>query len=103
MTKQARQLVATAVLFILAAITILFLRSQPELLQSLQNVTLANLFYLTLVRVLIFAMNGLFLREFAIKFGVQLSFMNGLAWHPLPPWEITSHLFLEACLFALLI
>lgn len=74
MTKQTRQWVATAVLFLLTAVIVLFLRSQPELLQSLQNVTFANLFYLTLIRVFIFAMNGLFLREFAAKFGVKLSF-----------------------------
>ena len=74
MTKQTRQWVAVAVLFILTAVIILFLRSQPELLQSLQNVTFASLFYLTVVRIGIFAMNGLFLREFATKFGVQLSF-----------------------------
>lgn len=74
MTKQTRQLVATAVLFSLTAVTILFLRTQPELLQALQNITLASLLYLTAVRLGIFAMNGLFLREFAAKFGVRLTF-----------------------------
>ena len=71
---QRRQWVSTGVLLLITAVIIHFLRSQPELLKSLQNVTLSSLFYLILVRLSIFAMNGLFLKEFAAKFGVRLTF-----------------------------
>lgn len=71
---QRRQCVAAGGLLLITALIILFLRSHPELLRALQNVTLFSLFYLILVRLGIFAMNGLFLKEFAAKFGVRLTF-----------------------------
>jgi uncharacterized membrane protein YbhN (UPF0104 family) len=76
-----RQLLTMALFLAMLTVITLFLQSQPELLQSVSNLSLCNALLLILLRLTIFASNGLFLREFAKKFGVYLTFQEwfGLA------------------------
>lgn len=81
MDQKLRRFITTAVLIALVVIIIIFWQQQPELLIALTNISLANAILLILTRLGIFAMNGLFLREFAQKFNVNLIFQEwfGLA------------------------
>lgn len=81
MSNRARHLLTTTALLALLGIIALFLQSQPELLQSINNLTLSSAVLLISVRLGVFATNGLFLRAFARKFGISLTFQEwfGLA------------------------
>jgi len=62
------------VVVVLAVVAIaLYLGFQRQLLATLENVTFATITYLVVLRLLFLGANGLFLREFALKFGVQLT------------------------------
>lgn len=74
MDNKIRRLVTAVVIFTLVVVIFVYWQQQPELQDALANLTLMSAFLLTLTRLGIFAMNGLFLREFAYKFGVKLTF-----------------------------
>jgi uncharacterized membrane protein YbhN (UPF0104 family) len=60
------------VLVLVGAAIALYLNSQRQLLAAFQNVSLSAVIYLIALRLLFLVTNGLFLREFASKFGVRL-------------------------------
>jgi uncharacterized membrane protein YbhN (UPF0104 family) len=81
MSSRTRRFLTTSVLLALLGMISLFLQAHPELLASIKNLTLFNSAWLISVRLAIFATNGLFLRAFARKFGIPLTFREwfGLA------------------------
>lgn len=74
--KSARKYVSIVVLFLLAILIVGYLYRQPKLLQSLQNITIGNILILIVVRLGLFTINGLYLREFSRKFDVNLVFQE---------------------------
>ncbi|MBN1811537.1 MAG: flippase-like domain-containing protein [Anaerolineae bacterium] len=61
------------VLVLVVAAIVWYLRSQPYLLAAFRNVSLLAIIYLVGMRLLFLGVNGLFLREFAAKFEVELT------------------------------
>jgi uncharacterized membrane protein YbhN (UPF0104 family) len=61
------------VLVLVVAAIAWYLYSQPHLLTAFRNVSLSAIIYLVGTRLLFLGTNGLFLREFAAKFGVALT------------------------------
>jgi uncharacterized membrane protein YbhN (UPF0104 family) len=61
-----------ALVVVIAAIAVYLLTAPPELVAALKHVTLTAALVLLVLRLLFLATNGLFLREFASRFGVQL-------------------------------
>jgi uncharacterized membrane protein YbhN (UPF0104 family) len=61
------------VLVLVVAAIAWYLCSQPHLLTAFSNVSLLAIVYLVGMRLLFLGTNGLFLREFAAKFGVELT------------------------------
>ena len=55
------------------AIIGLYLKSQNQLLRSLEQIPFVAIVYLLALQLASMAVNGLFLREFAIKFGIHLT------------------------------
>lgn len=60
------------VLVLVIAGIALYLNSQREVLAALEDISLKAIVYLVALRVLFLGTNGLFLRTFALKFGVHL-------------------------------
>ena len=61
------------VLVLVVAVIALYLNSQRQLLAAFGNVSFSSIIYLIALRLLFLAINGVFLRDFASKFGVRLS------------------------------
>ena len=61
----------TVVIIVVVAISI-YVYHQPYSLRFLKNVSLSNLIFLIIIRILFQAINGFLLREFAFKFGTLL-------------------------------
>ena len=61
----------SALIFIIAAI-VLYIGLQRHLLVSIQNVSLSALSYLIMIRVVFLVLNGILLREFALKYRITL-------------------------------
>ena len=67
-----RRYTSTLVLFIIISLMGLYLWNQRELLEALRNITFFIALILILLRLVIMALNGLFLHIFALKFDVRL-------------------------------
>jgi uncharacterized membrane protein YbhN (UPF0104 family) len=70
---RARSYWSIVVLILVVAAMALYLNSQRQLLAALYNISVAAILYLVILRLLFLATNGLFLREFASKFGIRLA------------------------------
>jgi uncharacterized membrane protein YbhN (UPF0104 family) len=68
-----RQALAVLMLVVAMAAIALYLNSQRRLLVSLQHVSVAAALSLAMLRLLSWAATGLFLREYALRFGIRLS------------------------------
>lgn len=76
-----RKYISIGVLLFLTTLIFTYLYEQPELLDSLRNITVGNIILLIFTRLGLFTVNGLYLREFSRKFDVDLVFQEwfGLA------------------------
>lgn len=63
---------SVAVVILVVVAILIYIYYQPYSLRFLKNVSLSNLIFLIIIRILFQAINGLLLREFASKFGTFL-------------------------------
>ena len=76
-----RQVLSVLVFLAVVCVIGLYLKSNDDLLRPILNISLANTLWLIALTMMLIGMNGLFLKAFAIKFGVDLYFLEwfGLA------------------------
>ena len=72
-SKRNRRLWSIIVLVLVVAAMAWYLNSQRQMLSAFGQVSLLAIGYLVVTRLLFLGVNGLFLREFASKFGVRLT------------------------------
>lgn len=70
--KRSRQLLSIGVLLAISCAIAWYLKSNPDLLRLLVDISFIQACWLMILRVLFMTMNGLFLKAFAGKFGVRL-------------------------------
>ena len=76
-----RQALSILVFLAVTCIIGLYLNSNYDLLRPILNISLVNALWLIALTVMLISMNGLFLKTFATKFGIDLHFLEwfGLA------------------------
>lgn len=75
------QVLSVLVFLAVTCIIVLYLKSNDDLLRPILNISFVNALWLIALTVMLISMNGLFLKTFATKFGIDLHFLEwfGLA------------------------